>query len=421
MIRAGQCVLGALALGMAVGGCSEIDFDVGSGSGPVGLKLSYGAATEIYQTYECAAFRLTATALFDGGSTTEGDVTDRVKWTSSNPGVIDVSNGEIEAESGSGTTFPAGTVIARSAGTAVIRADYIGYSAEFGITADPIAALQITPALSHMAPESQQTFKLEVVFADGDPAQDLTASAVWALPTADAPASLVDISTVQALSDPLNRSFVLEAGVFTCDRRASLNLMLDRISELRLSYEQPQDVPVPLGYSDQIRVEALFRDAQAEPQNLASQVEIEQVLGDADYANVAAGEHLTVNGLTADQPAQFRIRYAPLDLDVLTRSYSFSSTEIQSLRLSPERSELLFPDTLQLQAYGLFADGIERPVRRNVAWESLNPELVSVETAGIDAGEVTALGLKGDATIEARTTNSEGVVKAEADVRVLLE
>ncbi|MDP9142173.1 MAG: hypothetical protein M3O62_15470 [Pseudomonadota bacterium] len=410
--------LGAVALSLILCAC---DLDVGEGSAPTGIGISYGVVTDIVKTYECAAFQLAATATFEGNSTVEGDVTTRVIWSSSNPGVIDVSNGEIEAEPGSDTTFPAGTVIARSAGTATIRADYIGFSAEFGVTADPIAALEITPSLRYMTPGSQQAFKLEVVFADGDLPEDLTDAAIWRLPTADAPASLTAASTVQALSDPLDKSFVLEAQVFTCDRSASLNLALDQISALRLSYEQPADLPVPLGYTDQIRVEGVFADSQADPQNLSAQIEIEQVLGDADYATVSVGEYLTVNGQVADKATQFLIRYAPLDLEALTRSYVFSSTEIQSLRLSPDRGELLFPETLQLQAYGLFADGLERPVRRDLSWESLNPDLLSVTTVGDDAGEVTALGLKGDATVRAQTANSEGLVKADSDIRVLVD
>lgn len=413
-------LLGVLAFAAALsGGCDSMD--IGDGTGPGGISISYNGLVDAYQTYECAAFNLSATAHFVGSNESDGDVTSRVRWTSSNPGIIDVSNGEIEAEPGSGTYFPAGTVIARAPGTAVIRADYVGLSDAFSVTADAIASLAITPELTRLAPGSKQQFALEVRFEDGDPVQDLTSSAIWTLPTAGAPAQLSAGALLETVTDPLDRPFVLEAQLFTCDRRAERELSLDALRELRLSYEQPQALPVPLGYTDEVRVEALFEDESAAPQNLSAQVEIEQILGDADYAAIAVGEYLTVDGYLADAPARFAIRYAPLDLEVATRSYVFDDVELQSLRLSPERGELHYPETLALQAYGLFSDGYERPVRRDIAWSNLNEDLISLVDSGTDAGEVTPLGLEGDATVEVRASNTEGAVTAEADISVYAE
>ena len=119
---------------------------------------------------------------------------------------------------------------------------------------------------------------------------------------------------------------------------------------------------------------------------------------------------------------QYRLRYKPLDLEALTRVYRFIDSEILSLRVDPARSSLRYPDTLALQAYGLFDDGFERPVRREVVWTSLNRDLATVVIEGVDAGEVSAVaGAEGRATIEAATANSEGPVEAEADIDILRE
>lgn len=141
-----SCLRAAALVAAALLGACDFNFDVGGGTAPTGVKISLVGDDEFYRTYECAAFQLYATAQFDGENANEGDVTGRVVWRSSNPGVIDVSNGDIRAEPGS--VFPAGTVIARSVGTAVIRADYIGLYDEFSVTADPIGDLTITPALT---------------------------------------------------------------------------------------------------------------------------------------------------------------------------------------------------------------------------------------------------------------------------------
>ncbi|WP_234981625.1 Ig-like domain-containing protein [Fontimonas thermophila] len=101
-----------------------------------------------------------------------------------------------------------------------------------------------------------------------------------------------------------------------------------------------------------------------------------------------------------------------------TRIFDFTDAEILGLRVTPERSELFYPDTLQLQAFGWFEDGYERPVRRDVTWTSLDADLVSVATAGSEIGKVTPQGAEGLATVRATARNTEGELKADADIRV---
>jgi len=412
-------VMRVSVLALAVAACDG----VGTGSAPSRIQISYGAADDEYQTYECAAFQLTAAARFSGSaaSTDDDDVTDRVSWRSSNPGVIDVSNGDIEAEPGSGTVFPAGTVIVRGPGTAVIRADYVQLSDTFSISARPISGLRITPELSRMAPESSETFALEATFDEGDEAYDITSNATWTIASVGAPAELSG-SVVQTVSDPLDHPFVLNADLFTCERGASRVLQLGAVKQLQLSYEQPQDLPVPLRISDHLRADAVFEDSTAPDQNLSAQLEIDQVLGAEDDAGIIAGDDLTVLGYKEDMPAQFALRYAPLNLSVLTRVYSFADLELRSLRVSPSTATLDYPETLQLQAYALFDDGYERPVRREVTWTSLDKDLAVVDTATSDAGRVTPAELiGGEAVIRATTANEDGTVTSDATLQVNID
>lgn len=391
---------------------------IGEGTSPSYVTISLNGTEDQYDTYECAAFQLAGTAYFKGENKSSGDITTRSEWRSSNPGVIDVSNGEIET--GYGSVFPAGTVIVRSPGTAVIRLDYVGLSDEFSVSAAPIQDVRIEPELTRLVPESTQAFTLEVTFEEDELSYDLTDSAVWSIPTSGAPASLSG-STVTTVSDPLDRPFLLDAQLYTCDRKASREMQLGAVSELRLTYEQDEALPLPLGISDEIRVEAVFEDSSAEVQNLSDQVEIEQLIGDDDEASVSVGEYLTVSGAVADTPVQYSVEYDPLDITVETRSYTFTDIEMVSLRVDPARAELYFPETLELQAYGLFEDGYERPVRRDVSWETLNDDLATVVSGGADAGEVTPTELEGEATIRASTSNSEGILEADADLMINLE
>ncbi|TJY64942.1 hypothetical protein E4T66_01565 [Sinimarinibacterium sp. CAU 1509] len=409
----------ALILAATVVACDG----VGSGAAPTRISISYGDSKQEYQTFECAAFALAANAHFSGSAadSEDSDISSRARWRSSNPGVIDVSNGDIEAEPGSGTVFPAGTVIVRGPGSAVIRADYIGLSASFSVSARPISGLRMTPELTRMAPSSSVTFALYVTFAEGDEEYDLTSSAIWSLATIGAPADLSG-SMVKAVSDPLDQPFVLEARLFTCERSVSRTLQLGAVRELQISYEQSKDLALPLAITDEVRVAAVFDDTSAPNQDLSAQLEIEQVVGAEDDAAIGVGQYLTVNGYKEGMPSQFRLRYEPLNLSVLTRVYSFADLKLRSLRVSPSTALLSYPDTLQLQAYGMFDDGYERPVRRSVSWSSLDSELASVTTGTTDAGLVTpAELLGGNVSIRAYTANSEGSLTSDAEIGINMD
>lgn len=408
----------AALLCLLAAGCGDVD--VGSGRAPTGVEIYYGNASSL-QTYECSAFQLTALARFEGGGDppSDEDVTTRVTWSSSNPGVIDVSNADLETEPGSGLFYPAGYVVARTTGTAVIRADYATLSAEFSVSADPIKTLTITPALTRMAPRSTQTFKLEVVPADDTAALDLTAIAVWSVPSGAALASIAEGSTVQAVLAPVDQPFTLEAKLFTCDRNANLALQLGAVQGLQLGYEQPEDVAIPLDFTDLISVEARFEDGSAPPQDLSGQLEIEQLLGQDDESLLTVTDGaLRLSGQKTGLPQQFLLRYEPLSLEASTRIAEFAELEVQTLRVDPIEATLRYPETLQINAYGVFDDGIERPLRRHVRWSTEDSDLVSVQSGNADAGEVSATGIAGIAEVLAEIDNSVTTLQAETRLTV---
>ena len=394
---------------------------VGSGSGPTGVLIRYNGLETGVRTFECASFQLAGIVQSEGnGNRSEGDITSRGAWRSSNPGVIDVSNGDLETEAGSRLYFPAGTVIARGAGSATIQLDYLGLLATFAVSADPIGGLTITPEIDYLAPGSYQTFTLEAELDDDEPATDITSSAVWRIVSGSVPVGIVDASTVLTQSDPVGQPFTLEAQLFTCARRAQRQLTIDAIQALRIVHEQPEGLPVPIEYSDALRVEAdMVGGGSGAVQNLSGQVTIEQVVGDADEAQLSqSAEALVLSGLKAGRPVQYRIRYAPLDLDVLTRVVTFEDLELLQLRISPETLTLEYPNTFLLDALGRFSDGHERSIRRAVTWTSLDPDLLSFVGSGIDSGEISGRGVEGVVEVTAGASNSEGALEAEARVDI---
>jgi hypothetical protein len=405
------------AVCLLLAGCEDV---VGTGSRPTDVVISYLGSTDGYQSFECSSFQLTATTRFEKGNEVEyHDVTGRSHWRSSNPGVIDVSNGDLESEPGSGLYLPRGVVVARTVGTGVIEVEYGGYTDSFAVSAEALPELHIEPELTALVPSSYQRFELKARLDSGEPDVDITDSAIWRLRTAGAPADVVEPSTVVALSGPVGAAFTLEAALPVCDRVATRTLSLGQVQSLSLHYEQPENVAIPIGLGDRLRVEAIFDDPAAAPQNLSNQLSIERLAGrDRDSALVAGVEDLFLSGAADGELAQFELRYEPLSMALSTRPALFSDVEIMSLRISPADPELLYPQELQLEGFGIYEDGIERPVRRIAAWSSRAPEIAGVVATGADGGLVTPAGPQGTARIEARAQNRFGELLDRVDLRV---
>lgn len=413
---------------------------VGQGRGPTDLLVTYGGQTSGLQMSECGTAQLTAVATFDNdGKTTRNDVTPRVHWTSSNPGAIDVSNGDIETAPGSGLVFPVGTVIARTTGIATIRGSYAdALFSSVGVSAQAISSLRISPALTRLTPNSVATFALYGQPQNDQLEQNLSASTVWSLPSRPAAADLSG-STVIARSEPLDAPFQLEARLFTCNRKVTQTMSLGRVTGLQLSYEQPQDAPVPRVINDRLRVDAQFEDATAPPQNLSDEVEVKAADGyDPDIAGLSVvsssavvttgttakletNAYLLVAGLQEDKPVRLDVTFdrSGLNLTTQTREYQFSLADAGSLRIAPQTLDLNYPDLAKLSAYATFEDGIERPVTRFVAWSTEDADLLSVSASGIDGGLLVPQNVSGRARVFGQIiTDTQGKIEDQATVNV---
>lgn len=419
MNRLRSALAAAVCVG-STGGLAGCDV-VGTGSRPEGVVIRYEGMEGGIQTFECASFQLAGIMRQNhNGVLSEGDMTSRGEWRSSNPGVIDVSNGDLETERHSGIYLPAGTVVARNPGNATIQFSFLGMQTTFAVSAEPISEVRMTPEIEYLAPGSYQSFALEARFGDDDVTTDVSSSAYWRIVSGSVPVTLTG-TTVQTQSDPVGQPFTLEAQLYACDRRAQRHLTIGAIQALRIVHEQPEHLTIPVGYSDLLHVEADIEGSGGAVQDLTDQITIQQVVGDVDEAELSNnGSAYVVTGLKAGLPVQYRVRYAPLGLDVLTRVMSFETLELQQLRISPEAVTLHYPDTFRFDAVGLFSDGHERPLRRSVTWASENTELLGVATSGAEIGTVTGYGLEGKVEITATRDNSEGPLKAEAVVDIQL-
>jgi len=126
-------LLSAAAAAAGLGGLAACDGAVGSGNAPRNLVIAAPSTTAVLPTlhmYQCLTSGLRALLYFTDGSV--GDFTARVKWSSSNTGAVQVSNGDIPGPGGVGF-YANGTLIPGSPGSAVVTADYFGITSQVAI------------------------------------------------------------------------------------------------------------------------------------------------------------------------------------------------------------------------------------------------------------------------------------------------
>lgn len=127
-----RILLTGLCLGSAAGLAACSGGAVGSGNAPRTIVISTPGGTAPLPTlrmYQCLTSGLRALLYFDDGSV--GDFTNRVVWSSSNPGAVQVSNGDIP---GTGGFYANGVLIPAGEGNAIITANYFGIASQMSIS-----------------------------------------------------------------------------------------------------------------------------------------------------------------------------------------------------------------------------------------------------------------------------------------------
>lgn len=398
--------LAALAAAGLLAACGGADLTVGSGTGPTGLYLAYGStATGSIQVPECVAAQVTAVLVFAGDDASTGDFSSRVVWTSSAPDTVYVSDGVNAGPDG--VVVPAGSVIGLKPGQAQLTATFSEFSASTSVEVVALAGLRIAPALTDLVPDLDQPFQLLLRPTAQRPELDVTTSAQWqfAAPTAIAAVD-AGAGVVSANSARDGQSATLVARVPGCGREVSLPLRVSTPTALQVDYEQGSELRLPEGYSEALTVSARFATADSVAQNLASQIEIDDL--DDDRLTVARGDtRLYVQAVDASEaPTGFTLRLPDRSLSIASKRWQVTDTALLRVTLAPEDLRIRYPDTGLLVASGLFADGVTRPISRHVAWTSDDPTVSIAVGVTDDAGTVTVPDAEVTTTIGAANTQA---------------
>ncbi|MGB1556394.1 MAG: hypothetical protein ACPHCJ_01290 [Oceanococcaceae bacterium] len=113
---------------------------IGDGNAPSELEIRVNLSTEDAQVFVCSTVTPQAVLRFTDG--TSGDFVNRVEWSSSAPDILDVSDGTAEAPGG---VFRKGVLLPKKAGSAIISAEYLGFTDSIEVTVST-AQLELAPA-----------------------------------------------------------------------------------------------------------------------------------------------------------------------------------------------------------------------------------------------------------------------------------
>ncbi len=229
MMRAAGVVI-AGALGLVA--CSGI----GDGNAPKTLEIQIGGVAEGAEVYACSSQVPQARLEFSDGSI--GDFVYRVTWTSSDPDILTVSDGTIQAPSG---VFVNGALLPKAPGTVTLTASYLDgqFIDDIDVTVSP-THLELSPAYSESL-ISRSTQVVDTVVSEGEKrffASDLNQVGSFSIDgvnpddfddddTTDTPAAPITIGTTSGVIS------ATEAGTYTvryrvdfCDTDATATVVI---------------------------------------------------------------------------------------------------------------------------------------------------------------------------------------------------
>lgn len=404
------CLTGITSTALLTG-C--MDAPVGDGNMPVELVLAGLDGPSKVSLYECNPQSLSAALVFSDGSS--GNFSSRSEWTSSDPGIVEVSNGDI-ANPALNDIYSAGVLIPRAPGSAIVRATYLDFAVQAQVEVRPIFSMRIEPDTEVFGVGTEMDYQL-LVRLESDSEESEPGNQRWSI---DAPDGTIDLArnsgTATGLASGTGQT--IRGGLADCDRQATHHIRAEPIVAVSASYVDDDGRDLTTGLTDAVQIWGHFADAAIEPQNISSQV---LASADTDALLVFAGnENLFIQGIQEGNNATASVEFEPSELALSLGPYSVTDRQLDRVELSPDQGVMVSDGSLQLTATGHYLDGHETDITRHVNWVMDQTGLATIATNFDSAGELTASG-HFDAYLTVTAFRQDAVSQAEAhsEVRII--
>lgn len=340
--------------------------------------------------------RFVATALLSDHSTL--DVTLGADWTSSATAIAFATNAGADK----------GLVLARTKGTATIRAGLEAFHATAALTVTDatLTRLDLTPGVASTALGTTTQFRATGVFSDGT-SQDVTAQVTWAVSN-PAIASL-DSATPGLLRGLSVGTTPVQATLGSKSTTGTLTVTAALLTRIDLT---PTGATVAKGTTATLTATGVFSDGTT--QNLTEQATWSTADTTIATASNAPNAHGVVLGRSEGQ-TEVRAQLAQLTGQLTLTVTAALLTEVQ---VTPAQATLPAGTSARLTATGLFSDGSTQDLTNQAGWSSADPTRVSV-TNGSMRGTVLGLA-RGSSLLTATVQGKSGSAQVTVTDAVLV-
>lgn len=282
----------ALATLMLVVGCDS----VGEGVAPEGITIEPGftgnerqreAAEEAFENgapfevTQCLPASMQVVLEFDNGN--REDITRRsenVRYTSSDPSVLQVSNRDIPFLGDESAVFPRGALLPVAPGTATVTVKFAGFQQSLDVKVNELG--EITPFVDF--PEVIAPNSLAEVLADAVvQGQTTSVTSAAALSVEDVGGS--DAGPFARVTNVGGRSFLrgllpsptqrATLDFALCDRQFSEEFRVAQIQDLQIERRNDDGEPLAIGFSELLDATAVFEDGGTQSLNQQANFETE--------------------------------------------------------------------------------------------------------------------------------------------------
>jgi len=425
---------------------------VGQGNAPKVLVISKAGVVptetsglDSLRMYQCIPSVLASTLFFQDGSS--GTFTTRVTWSSSDPGTVEVSNGDIEVSAGSGTYYAAGTLVPVTSGDAIVTADYDGIEAQIAVSIGTPQSITVkTLQGSNYLVPTGNAFSLGVgttqslqvtAWLDGVET-DVTDYATWSLQSAnDSEATIAAASGVITAVGAGSQSLVPVAGFAPCtltnisDPSNALGFTVQYIQGIAIEPEFSGNPQLIVGNTEKMNVVATLADGYA--QDISSLATVTS--SNAGVAAITSGYILSA--VAAGGPAIIGASFTGAGVTYTAPSLTVSAGTATLQTVSICWTALL--DTfsgcpasqgaatvsagsltpVQFHAVGTYDAGtLTQDITRQVGWASSDTTAATIIASGNSAGQAFGVTAQAAATITGSDASAQDVTSAQQQLLV---
>ena len=396
-----------------------------------GIQKEYTDAA----AYQCVPRTLNLWGTFTRSDDDIGDFTTRANWSSDDPAIAKVSNGDLESPIDSTLKLGKGVIVAGNTGSTVIRADYLDMQAKITVNVSAPTDITITPANPRVTLHSLQgvlvTAKLggvetsltstsgtQLVKAAFNPASDTLAKV--------AVSSNIPVVTAYGVtSDPLTLDLTLPY----CGQTVSTTVRVAEPTSLVMTREEGFNTNGELivGTNQRLTLKADFGDGPEQDLTNQSVFSLANDAADTDAAARVAVATGAVSALKAGAAVPVKAVCCAIDLNAdgdkldeeLGELAKYSSNQLPvipvagdltSFTIDPTSPTLESGKTQQFTALGTFDSGLRtQPITRSITWSSADTTLATFTNTTATLGLLTALSVDQQKTVVVTATPSKDI------------